>query len=313
LSVSCGDWAAKGERAESPSMLSAPQKMKVLYIAEIVGKTGIYALKKCLPELKNKKKPDLIIACADGATGGSGLGRNHAAYIRKLGVQVITTGECCFYKKDLTENFGKIPYVLRPDNLNPEAPGLGSRIYNIGGEASAPKKAAIAVLLGQSGFARLHSNNPFSSLPALMERLRQETPFVIIDFHSQATAEKQTFFAMADGLCSAVIGSHTRVQTADERVLPGGTAIITDAGRTGSMESVGGNERDSRIKEYLSGIPDWTKDAWEKPELQGVFIEIAENGKALSIERIRVSAPPVAESVNEIPEDDAVNAGGIHD
>jgi metallophosphoesterase (TIGR00282 family) len=287
--------------------------MKVLYIAEIVGKTGIYALKKCLPELKNTKKPDLIVACADGATGGNGLGRNHAAYIRKLGVQVITTGECCFYKKDLTENFGKIPYVLRPDNLNPEAPGLGSRIYNIGGESSASKKAAVAVLLGQSGFSRLHGNNPFSSLPALLERLRQETPFVIIDFHSQATAEKQTFFAMADGLCSAVIGSHTRVQTADERVLSGGTAVITDAGRTGSMESVGGNDRDSRIKEYLSGIPDWTKDAWEKPELQGVFIEIAENGKSLSIERIRASAPPVTESGNDIPEDDAANTVGIHD
>jgi len=293
--------------------MKVQKELKILYIAEIVGKTGIYALKKCLPELKSIKKPDLIIACADGATGGNGLGRNHAAYIRKLGVQVITTGECCFYKKDLTENFGKIPYVLRPDNLNPEAPGLGSRIYNIGGDVSASKKAAVAVLLGQSGFSRLHGNNPFSSLPALMERLRQETPFVIIDFHSQATAEKQTFFAMADGLCSAIIGSHTRVQTADERVLPGGTAVITDAGRTGSMESVGGNDRDSRIKEYISGIPDWTKDAWEKPELQGVFIDIAETGKALSIERVRLSAPHITESGNDIPEDDAVNAGDVHD
>ena len=293
--------------------MKVQKELKILYIAEIVGKTGIYALKKCLPEIKNTKKPDFIIACADSATGGNGLGRNHAAYIRKLGVQVITTGECCFYKKDLTENFGKIPYVLRPDNLNPEAPGHGSRIYSIGGEASASRKAAVAVLLGQSGFSRLHGNNPFSSLPALLERLRQETPFVIIDFHSQTTAEKQAFFAMADGFCSAVIGSHTRVQTADERVLPGGTAVITDAGRTGSMESVGGNDRDSRIKEYLSGIPDWTKDAWEKPELQGVFMEIAENGKAISIERIRLSAPPVTESGNDIPEDDAANAGSIHD
>jgi 2',3'-cyclic-nucleotide 2'-phosphodiesterase len=313
LSAFCRELAAKADCAESPSTPLVPRLMKILYVAEIVGKTGIYALKKCLPELKNSKKPDFIIACADSATGGSGLGRNHAAYIRKLGVQVITTGECCFYKKDLTENFSKIPYVLRPDNLNPEAPGLGSRIYTTSKEAPASKKAAVAVLLGQSSFGRLHSNNPFSSLPALLERLRQETPFVILDFHSQATAEKQMFFAMADGLCSAVIGSHTRVQTADERVLPGGTAVITDAGRTGSIESVGGNDRDSRINEYLSGIPDWTKDAWEKPELQGVFIEIAENGKALSIERVRVSAPPIAESGNDIPEDDAANAGGIHD
>ena len=262
--------------------------MKILYIAEIVGKAGVYALKNCLPALKKEETPDLIIACADGATGGNGLGRNHAAYIRKLGVQVITTGECCFYKKDLTENLGKIPYVLRPDNLNIEAPGLGSRIYNTGSH-----KVAVAVLLGQSGFGRLHGNNPFSGLPALLERLRQETPFVVIDFHAQATAEKQTFFAMADGSCSAVIGSHTRVQTTDERILPGGTAVITDAGRSGSIESVGGNDRESRIKEYLSGIPDWTKETWEKPELQGLLVEIGENGKALFIKRIRKAAPSI--------------------
>jgi len=278
--------------------------MKILYIAEIVGKAGVYALKKCLPELKKEKNPDFIIACADGATGGNGLGRNHAAYLRKMGVHVLTTGECCFYKKDLTENLGKIPYVLRPDNLNIEAPGTGSRIYNIGGNTKSGQKIAAAVLLGQNGYGRLHSNSPFSGLPALLERLRQETPYVIIDFHAQATAEKQTFFAMADGGCSAVIGSHSRVQTTDERLLPKGTAVITDAGRTGSAESVGGNDRESRIKEYLTGIPDWTRETWEKPELQGVFLEIAENGKALSIERIRMSAPQASQAVQQTQEEE---------
>jgi len=282
--------------------------MKVLYIAEIVGKAGIYAVKKCLPDLKREKNPDFIIACADGVTGGNGLGRNHAAYLRKLGIQVLTTGECCFYKKDLTENLGKIPHVLRPDNLNIEAPGQGSRVYK-----TESLKVAVAVLLGQYGFGQILGNNPFSGLPALLERLRQETPYVIVDFHAQATAEKQTFFAMADGACSAVIGSHTRVQTADERILPGGTAVITDAGRTGSAESVGGCDLESRIKEYLLGIPDWTREAWEKPELQGVLIDIAENGKALSIERLRVEAPPAPPPVagnekqeKETPDDDEV-------
>jgi len=280
--------------------------MKILYIAEIIGKAGLYTLKKCLPDLKKNKNPDLIIACADGATGGNGLGRNHAAYIRKLGVEVITTGECCFFKKDLTENLGKIPFVLRPHNLNMEAPGLGSRVFNLGGQ-----KAAVAVLLGQSGFTRLHSNNPFSILPALLERLRKETPFVILDFHAQATAEKQTLFAMADGNCSLIVGSHTKVQTADERILKGGTAVITDAGRTGSLESVGGNDRDSRIKEYISGIPGWALEAWEKPELQGIFAEIGENGKAVSIERIRVPAPPAAlNAADETPENSAQSEEG---
>jgi metallophosphoesterase (TIGR00282 family) len=276
--------------------------MRILYIAEIVGKAGIYALKKCLPDMKKEKNPDFTIACADAATGGNGLGRNHAAYIHKLGVNVITTGECCFFKKDLTENLGKTLYVLRPDNLNIEAPGTGSRIYRCDGN-----KVAVAVLLGQSGFGRLHANNPFSGLPALLERLRLETQLVIIDFHAQATAEKQTFFTMADGACSAVIGSHTRVMTADERILGGGTAVITDAGRTGSAESVGGCDTDSRIKEYISGIPDWTKEAWEKPSLQGVFLEIAENGRALSIERIAMAAP--LPKAAETTEDEA--AGGV--
>jgi len=278
--------------------------MKILYIAEIVGKAGLYSLKKCLPELKKDKKPDIIIACADGTTGGNGLGRNHAAYLRKLGVQVITTGECCFYKKDLTENLGKIPYVLRPDNLNVEAPGQGSRIFTVAGNTQTSQKVAVIVLLGQSGFGRLHGNNPFSGLPALLERLKQETLHIFIDFHAQATAEKQTFFAMADGACSAVIGSHTRVQTTDEHILPGGTAVITDAGHTGSTESVGGTDRESRIREYLSGIPDWTRESWEKPELQGVYIDIAENGKALSIERIKMSAPQAELAVQETAEEE---------
>jgi metallophosphoesterase (TIGR00282 family) len=263
--------------------------LKVLYIAEIVGKAGVYALKMALPALQKKKPVDFIIAGADGVTGGNGLGRNHAAYLRKLGVQVLTTGECCFYKKDLVENLGKIPYVLRPENLNPQAPGIGARIYTLGAS-----KIAVAVLLGQSGFTRLHGDNPFARIPVLLERLRRETPYVIVDFHAEATAEKRTLFALADGACSAVIGSHTRVQTADETVLPGGTAVITDAGRTGSQNSVGGVDKDERIKEYLTGIPDWTREAWEQPELQGVYLDINRGGKSLSIERIQWAVPEAA-------------------
>jgi metallophosphoesterase (TIGR00282 family) len=260
--------------------------MKILYIAELVGKAGIYAFKKALPDLKKEKSFDFCITCADGATGGNGLGRNHAAYLHKLGANVLTLGECCFFKKDLTENIEKTSFVLRPENLNSEAPGFGSRIYKNGGD-----KIAVAVLLGQNGFTRLHGNNPFSMLPVLLERFRQETPFVIIDFHAQASAEKKTLFYAADGHCSAVIGSHTRVQTADECILPGGTAVITDAGRTGSAFSVGGCEIEQRVQEYLSGIPGWTRDAWAKPELQGVLIDLDSDGRARSIERIRRGLP----------------------
>ena len=268
----------------------------MLYVSELVGKAGVYAFKRGLAEFKSRSPWDFLIVCADGATGGNGLGRNHAAYLHKLGANVITLGECCFYKKDLTENIEKMPYVLRPENLNPEAPGFGSRIFRAGSE-----KIAVAVLLGQSGFGRVHGNNPFSMLPALLERLHQETPYIIVDFHAQASAEKKTLFFAADGRCSAVIGSHNRVQTADETILPGGTAVISDAGRTGSRESVGGCEIASRIQEYLSGIPDWTKDAWDQPVMQGVYIDIGADGKARSIERVRIAVdvPTHAETKEE--------------
>jgi metallophosphoesterase (TIGR00282 family) len=258
--------------------------MRILYIAELVGKTGVYVFKKALYDLKQKYPWDFLIVCADGATGGNGLGRTHAAYIHKLGANVITLGECCFYKKDLTENIDKVPYVLRPENLNPAAPGYGYKVFNAGGN-----KIAVAVLLGQNGFTRLHANNPFTALPSLLERLRKQTPYVIVDFHAQATAEKKTLFFAADGLCSAVIGSHTRIPTADETILPGGTAVITDAGRTGSFQSVGGCDAKSRINEYLTGIPGWTKETWESPELQGVYLELGNDGKALAIERVRLA------------------------
>jgi metallophosphoesterase (TIGR00282 family) len=256
--------------------------MKILYVAELVGKAGIYCFKKAIGSLKQELSPDFVIVCADGATGGNGLGFNHAGYLKKLGADAITLGECCFYKKDLTENLNDFSYVLRPVNLGGEPPGRGEHIFKVG-----QTKIALVVLLGQSSFTRIHSENPVAGLSTLLERLHEKTPFVIIDYHAQASAEKQTLFFAAQGQCTAIIGSHCRVQTADETVLAGGTAVITDAGRTGSQCSVGGSEIQSKIFEFMSGIPEWTKDAWDCCELQGVFIETDDAGKALTIKRIR--------------------------
>ncbi|MCX7655326.1 MAG: YmdB family metallophosphoesterase [Treponemataceae bacterium] len=255
--------------------------MKILYVAEIVGKAGIFTLKKVLPKIQ--KEVDFIIACGDGTTNGYGLGRNHAAYLRKLGVNVITTGDCCFYKKDLVQTIDKLPYVLRPVNLGAYAPGYGSRVYSWG-----TTKVGVIVLLGQSGFNRIHGENPFIHLPILLERLHEETPIVIVDFHGATTAEKQALFALAAGKTSAVIGSHGRVQTADARILAGGTAVLTDAGRTGSLDSVGGTAIYSRIREYQTGVPEWSRDAWDRLQLQGVIIDIDIEGKAKKIEPIRI-------------------------
>jgi metallophosphoesterase (TIGR00282 family) len=264
--------------------------VKILYVAELVGKAGIFALKNVLPKLKKERNIDFIIVCADGATGGNGLGRHHAGYIKKLGADAITTGDYSFYKKDLVENWA--PYVLRPYNLGAteplsndktRVPGFGWYVF----KTQIPDvKAAVIVFLG-ANFIRLRTENPFIKLSSMLEKLRAQTPFVVVDFHAWASGEKKTFFAAAAGSCTAVIGSHCRVQTADEEILDG-TAVICDAGRTGSAESVGGNDIASRIREYRTGIPDWTREAWEKCELQGVIIETDKQGRALSIERIRV-------------------------
>jgi metallophosphoesterase (TIGR00282 family) len=259
--------------------------LTIAYIAEIVGKAGVYSFKKGLAELKKQKNIDFVIACADGATGGAGLGRNHAGYLRKLGADVLTTGDCCFFKKDMVEQFGKLPYVLRAYNLGSSAPGYGLRTFNVEN-----KKITVLVLLGQSGFDRIHADNPFTQIPVMLEKLNQETPFVIIDFHSSTTAEKNIMFQAAKGKCSAVIGSHFKVQTADEAIYDG-TACITDAGRTGSIHSVGGLDAETQIARFRSGIPEWPKDAWDKPEMQGVVIDLNDDGKAVSIERIKIALP----------------------
>ncbi|GMO47344.1 MAG: TIGR00282 family metallophosphoesterase [Termitinemataceae bacterium] len=256
--------------------------MRVLYVAEIVGKAGVFTFKKALPSLIKEYGIDFVIANADGATGAKGLGKQHAAYLRKLGANVITLGDFCFSKKDLTAEIDHIPYVLRPLNLSGETPGRGQFVYKCGNQ-----KVAVVVLLGQSGFVRFHSENPIAPLQDILARLREQTPFVIVDYHACATAEKQTLFYTADGLCSAVIGSHTRVQTADERILEHGTAVITDAGRTGSALSVGGCEVQSCVSEFLCGIPQWKKESWDGLEIQGVVLDLDSNGNAASITRVK--------------------------
>jgi len=276
------------------SLLNITEKnIRVLYIAEITGKTGLLCWTKNAKKIKEDFKPDLIIAEADSLTNGSGLGWNHASNLHKTGVDVITTGDNCFFKKDLTENLEKIRYVLRPYNLSNEAPGRGCKIVTPENPELKNIKIAVAVFLGQSFFSRMHGENPFIKLPALLEKLREETPYIIIDFHSATSAEKLTLAEIVRGQCSALIGSHNKVQTSDLKILDG-TAVITDAGRTGSACSVGGCNVKSRIEEYLTGIPDWTRPAETSPEIQGVLLDIDSNGRTVAAKalKIPVELPP---------------------
>jgi metallophosphoesterase (TIGR00282 family) len=267
--------------------------IRILYVAEIVGKAGVFTVKKLLASARRDLKADFVIGNADSATGGAGLGRQHAVYLRKLGIEAITTGECAYYKRDIVEQMPKAPYLLRPANYPYGNPGRGYKVFSCNA-ASGAAKIAVVQLLGQAGFSRVHLANPYQAITDLGRKLREETPIVILDFHAATTAEKLTMSYHAAGLVSAVIGSHTKAQSADARITRG-TAYITDAGRTGSSMSVGGHDPATRIGEYLSGIPAWAKDGSAGLELQGCLVEVGDDGRAISIEALRIPCADVLE------------------
>ncbi len=256
--------------------------MNILYIAEITGKAGVWLVKTQLPNLKEKYKSDFVIANANSATGSGGLGKQHAVYLKKLGIDCITSGDLIFQKKDLVDDLPKTPHVLRPFNLPSESPGNGWKIFNL----KPNKKIAVVSVIGRIGHHKIMAENPFTETEKLVSRLKEEAHIIFVDFSSFATAEKQALGFLLSGKVSALIGSGTRVQTADECILENKTAYITDAGRTGSLNSVGGYAIEDKIREYRTCLPDFGKDAWARPVLQGLFIKTDDEGNAIEIKRI---------------------------
>jgi len=266
--------------------------VRVFCAGEIVGKAGVFCIKSLLPKIKKEKNIDLIIANGEGATGGYGIGKNHSIYLHKLGIDVLTSGECIYYKKDMVLHIQKASYILRPANYPPGNPGRGWGIFSCNG-----RKIGVISLLGLSGFSRVHLSNPFTYLPELVEKIKRETNIIIVDFHAATTAEKYTMFHHADGRVSAVVGTHSKVLTSDETILPGGTGIICDTGRTGSLDSVGGLDPEIEIRKFITQIPERSRDAWKELELQGVLLDIDDSGKTTHIERIRCKCTEIPGSI----------------
>ena len=268
--------------------------MRIFYIAEITGKVGVWAVKKNIAEIKNRYHPDFIIANAGMATGAGGLGKQHAGYLKKKGIDCITGGDWIFQKKDLVENLPQMPFVLRPCNLPEQSPGKGYRSFT----TRSGEKLAVISLLGRVGHHRLLADNPFTLMQGFLPDIERETPFIMVDFSSTATAEKQTMAFFLAGKVSALIGSGTGAATADERLMSAEcgrqnrkTAYITDAGRTGSFDSVGGHAPSGKIREYRTGLFEYPQETWQRVCVQGLVIELDGAGGAHSIERVRIEVP----------------------
>lgn len=256
-------------------------RVKILFIGDIVGEPGRKAVSTLVPQLRRKHDIDVVIANGENSAGGSGITPKTAADIFDAGVDVITTGDHLWDQKEVTALLQNEPRFLRPLNYPRGTVGQGSRVF----QPENRPPFAVMNLQGRTFMAAL--DNPFAVAPQAINELRRQTKVIFIDFHAEATSEKIAFARMVDGQVSAVVGTHTHVQTADEQIFPGGTAFLCDAGFTGPHESVLGREIEPVIRRFVTLTPQRFEVAKDRVLLQGALIDIDDDtGKARSIQRI---------------------------
>ncbi len=256
--------------------------MKVLFIGDIVGKVGRRLVKNLLPSLVNKQKIDLVIANCENAAGGFGITENVANELFSYGIHVMTSGNHIWDKKEAVTYLTKEERILRPLNYPPGVPGVGTILYTVNGIKVGVVNAAGRVFMQMI-------DCPFRRSDEEIERLRAETDIIIVDFHAEATSEKIAYGYYLDGRVSAVIGTHTHVQTADEQILPGGTGYITDVGMTGPAVSVIGVEVKQIIERFLTHMPKKFDTAKGEGIFSAVVLEIDEgSGRCVSINRVQL-------------------------
>lgn len=258
--------------------------VSILFIGDIVGKPGRQALGQVLHKLIDKYRVDLVVANGENSAGGFGITPEKARELFELGVHVITTGNHVWDKKESSGFLDREQAVLRPANYPPGVPGHGSAIATTSGGI----KIGVLNLEGRIFMSPIDC--PFRSADAEVAKLKAETNIVLVDFHAEATSEKMSLGWYLDGRVSAVFGTHTHVQTADERILPLGTAYLTDAGMTGAFDSVIGVRKEEPIQRFLTQLPVKFEVAKKDIRLNGIQLTVDEStGKALSVERINVA------------------------
>ncbi len=257
--------------------------LRVLIIGDIIGEPGRKALFLSLSTLIKERKIDFVIANGENAAGGFGLTGKIASKLYSYGIDCITTGNHIWRNKEIFKIISEDPKLIRPANYPKGTPGKGNAIIEKNG-----LKVGVINLLGRVFMEPLEC--PFRIARRETLALQKQTNIIIIDFHGEATSEKVAMGWHMDGMASAVVGTHTHVQTADERILPGGTAYITDIGMTGPFESIIGMKKENALKKFVTMLPSKFTVAENDIRINGVVISInKENGKSTTIERINES------------------------
>ncbi len=259
--------------------------MNVLMVGDVFGDSGRTAVSKLLPRLRQEHAIDFCVVNVENSAGGFGVTPAMCRQFLEQGADVMTSGNHIWDKKEIVEYIVKENLLLRPANYPPGTPGTGSIVVKAG-----PHKVAVLNMMGRVFLPLLDC--PFRKADEEIPRLRQETPIIVVDMHCEATSESQAMGWYLDGRVSAVVGTHRHVQTADERLLPKGTAYITDLGLTGPTDSVIGVDPAIALQRFLTQMPNRFEPAKGPVALHGAVIRIdPETGRGLSIERVRVPLP----------------------
>jgi len=268
------------------------KNLTILFVGDVVGEPGRRAVSKLLPEARAQYKADFCVVNGENAAGGAGITPKTFAELRAAGADVVTTGDHVWDNKEVMAMMGNEPRLLRAANYPSRAAGSGSIVI----ESTAGLKIAVLNLMGRTFMKNLDC--PFHTAEREVARLRQETSVIFVDMHAETTSEKIAIARFLDGQVSAVIGTHTHVQTADEQIFPQGTAFLCDAGMTGPHESVLGREIQPVIQRFLTQMPQKFEVAQRDIRLNGAVVQIdSETGHAVSIQRISIRPDPAESEV----------------
>jgi metallophosphoesterase (TIGR00282 family) len=258
--------------------------MKLLFVGDIVGKPGREMIRKGVRGLIEEHGIDLVIANAENSAAGFGVTKDIGDTLLEWGVDVMTSGNHIWDKKEAIEYIANEPRLLRPANYPAGVPGRGSYVAQTGDGRS------VGVINVMGRVFMLNIDDPFQVVLREIEAIRARTKIIIVDFHAEATSEKIAMGWHLDGKVTGVFGTHTHVQTADERILPKGTAYLTDTGMTGPHDGIIGMEREPSLARFLNAMPSRFEPATANPRLNAVLIEADEaTGRATSITRISLS------------------------